>query len=102
MQSLFWSIVSLVIGAGCVLWLLWQWLKASDEPWILVLRWVITLVVMGFVFINAVRAHDEFSKIAALLIGCVGGIIMVLVWRQSFCDFVGNQFAGLYTGGNQK
>src|ERR1051326_7449956 len=102
MQNVLWSIICLIVGVGSVGWILWSWLIASDEPGILLIRWVVAVVVMGFVFINAARARDEFSKIAALLIGCVGGIVMVLVWRQRFCDWVGDMFAGLYSGGRQE
>src|SRR5579862_6458170 len=98
----FLSLWPLLIAVGCVLWVMWRWLKASDEPGILLVRWAVTVVVMGFVFVNAVRARDEFSKIAALLVGCVGGVVMVLVWRQKFCDYVGDMFASLYDGGNQQ
>ncbi len=99
---LVWNLIPLFVVLGFMGWLLWRWLKASDEPGQLLVRWAISAVVLGFVFVSAARARDEFSKIAAVLIGAVGGLVMTFVWRQKFCDFVGDQFASLYTGGNEQ
>src|SRR4051794_29901965 len=105
MQSkwhLFVNLIPIWIGLGLTGWGLWRWLKASDEPLILLVRWLITALVLGFVLRTAALAKDEFAKIVALLLACVGGLAMTLVWRQKFCDFVGDQFAALYTGGSQQ
>ena len=99
-----WTIGAAVSGAlslACIVWVMWRWLKASDEPGILILRWAVSVLVLGFVFKTAVQARDEFSKIVAVLVGAVGGLLMTIVWRQKFCDFVGDMFASLYTGGKQ-
>src|SRR5262245_44856391 len=101
-MKLLWNIVILLLATLSVGWVLWRWLKASDEPLVLILRWLISGLVMWFVLMNAARARDEFSKIAAVLIGAVGGLVMTFIWRQKFCDFVGDQFASFYTGGGQE
>ncbi|MFO1497560.1 MAG: hypothetical protein U1G07_04050 [Verrucomicrobiota bacterium] len=101
-MKLLWNLLPLLAVVALVCWGLWRWLKASDEPLMLVIRWMITAVVLGFVFTLAVRARDEISKIAAILVGAVGGLILTIVWRQTFCDFVGDQFASFYTGGKQE
>jgi tetratricopeptide (TPR) repeat protein len=103
-MSTHWTIgaaFSAALSLGCIVWVMWRWLKASDEPGILILRWLVSFVVLGFVFKTAVQAKDEFAKIVAVLVGAVGGLAMTLIWRQKFCDFVGDLFASLYTGGNQ-
>src|SRR4051812_41757874 len=100
-QLTFASLIPVLLTCACLLWLLWRWLKASDEPGILLLRLVATFLVLGFVLGTAARARDEFSKIAAILVGAVGGLILTFIWRQKFCDFFGDMFASLYTGGNE-
>ena len=100
--NLLWNLLPALLSFAFIGWVLWRWLKASDEPLALIVRWLVSVVVLGFVLITAARARDEFSKIAAVLVGAVGGVVMTLVWRQQFCDFVGDLFASLYTGGNQQ
>lgn len=100
--NLFVSISSSLIALVFVAWVLWRWIKNSDEPLVLVIRWAITAVVLGFVYNYAAHAHDGFSEIAGVLLGAVGGVIMILVWRGRFCDFVGDLIASFYTGGSQQ
>jgi tetratricopeptide (TPR) repeat protein len=97
--SILLPIILVLLSVG---WLLWLWLKASDEPGALVKRWLASVVVLGPLFWAAAHARDESSKIGVILLAAVGGIIMTLVWRQPFCDFVGDLFGGLYTGGSQQ
>src|SRR5689334_17963938 len=97
-----WMFLPALLSLLFVGWLLWRWLKSSTEPGALIVRWLISLVVLGFTLRFAVRARDEFGKIAAVLIAAVAGIAMTLVWRQQFCDWVGDLFAGIYTGGSQE
>jgi hypothetical protein len=94
------SVLSALIALACIGWVLWRWLRASDEPGILVIRWIITALVLGFVLTTAAQAKNGFDQIAAVLLGAVGGLVMIFTWRQKFCDFVGDLFASLYTGGN--
>lgn len=96
------AIVPILISVGFIAWVFWRWLRASDEPVLLIIRWVITAVVLGFLFSFAARAKDEISKIAAILLAALCGVIMTLVWRQKFCDWVAGHFTSLYTGGKQE
>jgi tetratricopeptide (TPR) repeat protein len=100
--NLFVSISASLIAVAFMAWLMWRWVKNSDEPLVLVIRWIITAVVLGFVYNYAAHAHDEFSMIAGVLLGAVGGVIMIFVWRERFCGFVGDQIASFYTGGSQQ
>jgi hypothetical protein len=100
--TFFWNLVPLLLAMAFTGWLLWQWLKRSDEPGALIGRWVITLVVVLPVILFAARARDEFSKIAAILVAAVAGVIMAIVWGTQMCEFVANRLGSLYTGGNQE
>jgi tetratricopeptide (TPR) repeat protein len=61
---------------------------------------MVSLVLGGIAVWNAVRAHDEFSKIFAVLVGAVCGLGFAILWRPSFCGWVAKQFTGLYDGGD--
>jgi tetratricopeptide (TPR) repeat protein len=99
--DLLWKLVPLLLAMVPVIWLLWNWLKRSDEPGVLIVRWIVSFVTMVGVLTIAARAHDEAAKIHALMIGLFGGLIMTFIWRQRFCDWVGDQITSLYTGGQR-
>lgn len=101
-MSLFWKLVPVLLSVALIGWVLWRWLKSSDEPLLLIVRWIVTALVLGFVFRMAAQAKDEFSRIAAILVAAVAGLIMVVVWRQKFCDWVADKITSLYTGGRQE
>jgi outer membrane protein assembly factor BamD (BamD/ComL family) len=95
-------LIPLFIALVFLAWGLWEWFKRSDEPGVLVVRWIITVVTMGGLLVVAARAQDGFAKIGAVLLGAVVGLVMVFVWGGRFTGFVGDWFASLYTGGNQE
>jgi outer membrane protein assembly factor BamD (BamD/ComL family) len=98
-----WHIKPLLLTLGLVGWVLWRWLKATDEPLDLIVRWLVSALIMGYVLRTAVRAGtDESARIVALLVGCVGGLIMAIIWRRKFCEFIGDLFGSLYTGGSRE
>jgi tetratricopeptide (TPR) repeat protein len=99
-QNWLWHATFALVSTACMAWMLWRWLKSSDEPGVLIVRWIASVIVIGIVFAFAARARDEMSKIAAVLVGAVGGLFMAIIWRQRFCEFVAGQISGLYTGGS--
>ncbi|MBM3836413.1 MAG: tetratricopeptide repeat protein [Verrucomicrobia bacterium] len=98
--ALIWNLVPLAVASAAVLWVLYRWLKKSDEPLALVGRWVVSLVLAAIALGVAVRTHDEFSKIFAVLVGAVCGLGFAILWGPSFCGWVAKQFTGLYDGGD--
>jgi tetratricopeptide (TPR) repeat protein len=97
---LFGSGIASLVTLAFMVWFLWRWLSNSDEPVILVIRWIITGIVLGFVFYYGAHARNEFALIEAVLLAAVGGVIMIFVWRERFCGFVADRFGSLYTGGS--
>jgi tetratricopeptide (TPR) repeat protein len=100
--SFFVKLIPLLLALASAGYLLWLWLRRSAEPMDLIGRWVITLVILLPVLGFAARAHDETMKIAAVLVGAFGGIILAVVWGPKMCEFVADALGSLYTGGNQQ
>lgn len=90
------TLIFLVLVAG---WVLYRWLKRSDEPIALLFRWLLTAVVGGALLYAAGRATDEFSKIAAVLGAGVAGIIFTVIWAPSFIATIVKPFTTMYDGG---
>lgn len=98
--ALIWNLLPLAVSAAAVLWVLYRWLKKSDEPVALVARWVVSVVLGAIAVGMAVRAQDEFSKIFAILVGAVCGLGFAALWGPSFCEWVAGRFTNLYDGGD--
>jgi tetratricopeptide (TPR) repeat protein len=95
------NLIPLLAVLGILGWLLWRWFKRSDDPIDLLVRWIVTALVAGFVLINALGARDELSQVVAVLVGAAGGLIIAIVWAPKFGEFFGRLFGTLYDGGRQ-
>jgi tetratricopeptide (TPR) repeat protein len=95
-----WHLVSLLISLSLLGWVLFHWLKKSDERGALIGRWIVTAVLVVVLGGIGFQAKDEISAIFAILSGAVGGLVLAILWVPSVCDFVAGQFASLYDGGD--
>lgn len=97
---LLWRLLPLIISLGLLGWVLFRWLKKSDEPGALIGRWVVTFVLVVVMLGIGARANDEISKVFAVLAGAFGGLALAILWVPSLCGFVANKFGSLYDGGD--
>jgi tetratricopeptide (TPR) repeat protein len=83
------------------MWFVWAWLKRSREPWMLIVRWVITAVVLGYVFLEANGLSKVQGRARAFMVihAMLGGLVLAILWSRSIGESVGNLFGGLYDGG---
>ena len=93
-----------VLGLLFIGWLFWRSLKRSYEPGALILKWVITAVVLFFIF---KRVMPDFGRggldaIVGLMEMLACGFVMTLTWRHSFIDLIANPLASLYDGGRDE
>jgi tetratricopeptide (TPR) repeat protein len=103
MASIFemvWRLLPLAFVLVVLGWGAWRWLQKSDEPGRLVGRWILTLGIGSALLAFGVRATDEFSQIAAVLLAAVCGIFFAIIWGPSFVGWVGGLFTSLYDGGS--
>jgi tetratricopeptide (TPR) repeat protein len=85
-----------------LLWFVWAWLRRSREPWMLIVRWVVTAVVLIYVFVqaNALSKVQGNARAFMVIYAMVGGLVLAILWARAIGDSVGNLFGGLYDGGN--
>lgn len=96
-----WKIFTNLVALAAVVWVLIRWLKRSEEsPATLITKWIATLLIGICLFAFAAGAHDEMTKIVAILVGAVCGLFLAILWVPSMCGFVAKQFTGLYDGGD--
>lgn len=81
-------------------WLLVRALKRSDAPAVLALKWVATVLILGWLAWAVEpwsKAPMVWSDVIAVLFG---GICLTVVWRESIANIVARPFTSLYDGGD--
>lgn len=94
----------LVIGfILSVSWILWRSLKRSDDPPQLIVKWLLTILGVGFllkVCVPMVAAGGMTGAFAGIPATAAGGLFLAIVWRQSIASIIAKPFASLYDGGD--
>jgi len=84
------STVTSLIGFAGLCWLLWQWLKRSDDPANLRFKLIVSLaVVIGEILFARLMIGDNVGK-AFLLAGSFGvcGLVLSIVWASQISSFL--------------
>jgi tetratricopeptide (TPR) repeat protein len=102
------EIVSGVLGGAFLMafigWVCFRTFKNSEDPPKLILKWIFSVAVVGFMFKVAVPefekgGHDAIHGLSWTLI-C--GLAMAITWRHSLIEIIVKPFASLYDGGNEE
>jgi len=100
------EILNWIVWIG--LWLLavgivvvWS-VKKAEDPARMVFKWVLTLLVFGFMFHilapTAPKHELTFSEVGMM---AFSGLVLAITWRQSIGALVARPFASLYDGGSE-
>jgi len=92
--------IYLILSSGAVA-LLWMWLKGSRDRGMLITRWALTAIVMGWTcwVARGLLKIQGPAAAFAVIIAAVGGIIMAIVWTPYIVDVVAGKIGSLYDGG---
>lgn len=98
--NIFWiSIVSIAF-----LWLFIRSVRRSDDRPKLILKWVLTGLVLLFVFkvvVPGFRGNDVSDMLDALMWILLCGGAFAVIWRNSVTDFFARPLANIFDGGNE-
>src|SRR6266508_2716411 len=86
----------LVVG-----WILFAWLKRSEDPARLVFKWILTLVLAAILFGTAASASGPFGKFLAVALGGIFGLVLAAVWVPNLINAIATPFTNLYVGGSE-
>ena len=97
------NIFSLIVILGLMVWIFIRALKPSTDPPVLILKWIVTAAALYFLFTVCM---PEFSKgggdaIFGLILTLLFGLVMAILWRDSFIDIFANGLGSLYDGGTE-
>jgi TolA-binding protein len=85
------------------LWFLWRTLKRSDDRPSLVLKWLLTALVLGFLLRGVMPVIAEGGYAAAFFgvpATAACGLVLAIIWGQNIAMIVAKPLASLYDGGD--
>lgn len=91
---------TIVVVVGVVGWWLYGRLRRADDPGLLVLKWVLTVIIGGWILWQIEAFSNttlNMSHVASMLFGA---IFLMLIWRHSIGALVAKPFSSLYDGGD--
>ena len=103
--------VELVVCAGLVGWVLWRWLKKSDDSGRLVSKWLISAVMIGVTWWIAGRRIAtsaggldlDYGTAFIVVIACAAcGVVLGITWGSNIAGFLGRPLTSLFDGGEQE
>jgi hypothetical protein len=99
------QIVLHVLGTACsaviIGWALWRWLKGSNDRFLLITRWVLTVVaILGIAAAGRLAGSGGLASVFAVFYALLCGLALAFIWGLPFVGWVGGLFGSLYDGGN--
>lgn len=97
------SLGSLALCLSLIGWVMWRCLKKSDDPARLIFKWVLSGMVLTWMFwkvIPMVARGGYEGAFMGIPLTAVGGLLMAIIWRRSIAGFVAKPFGDLYDGGD--
>ncbi len=103
LTSKIFTVFEILLSAGIIGWVLYRWLKKSDDPARLISKWAVTGVMGGITAWVAASKSGGGGYGAAFIIGITGaicGIVLGITWGSNIADLLGRPLGGLYDGGD--
>jgi outer membrane protein assembly factor BamD (BamD/ComL family) len=97
------SLGSLVVCVGLVGWVMFLCLKRSKDPGQLITKWLLSLLVLTWMFWKVIPMVARGGYEGAFLgipLTAVGGLLLAIIWRHSIAGWVAKPFGALYDGGD--
>src|SRR5690242_12436101 len=103
------TILELALCAGVVGWVLYRWLKKSDDPARLISKWVITAVMVSITWwVSAGKVAGsggglDYGTAFVVVIACaICGVVLAITWGSNIAEVLGKPLTGLFDGGDQE
>jgi tetratricopeptide (TPR) repeat protein len=103
------NVLELALCAGVVGWVMYRWLKKSDDPARLISKWVITAVMVSITWWVAARkiassgGGMDYGTAFVVVIACAAcGVVLGITWGSNIGEALGSPLASLFDGGDQE
>jgi tetratricopeptide (TPR) repeat protein len=81
-------------------WVFFRLLKRSDSPAALILKWLVTLFIFGWLAWVVEPWSDAPMVWADVIAVLFGGVCLTVIWREHIASIVAKPFTALYDGGD--
>src|SRR5215475_12333787 len=94
--------VILLVAIGLFAWLMARSLKRSEDPPRLIVKWVVSAIVIGFMLwkISPLAESGGSGSWMAVVMTLICGLILAVIWRHSMGEIIARPFEVLYNGGD--
>jgi tetratricopeptide (TPR) repeat protein len=92
--------ILLIIVIGLLGWAIVRALKRSEEPTLLLIKWILTALIVGFMAWWVKPMSGNPGDWSDIVMALVAGLILAIIWRHDIGDLIAKPFASLYDGGN--
>ncbi|HEV2392720.1 MAG TPA: hypothetical protein VG146_10205 [Verrucomicrobiae bacterium] len=97
------TVLTLVLFAGLLGWLVFVSIKTADDPARMVFKWVITIPIVAYMIwvVAPLVARGGYSgAFGGIPMAAICGLALAIIWRRSIAEIVANPLSHLYDGGN--
>jgi tetratricopeptide (TPR) repeat protein len=103
-QQLVFNIIWISIVSIAFIWLFIRSVRRSDNRLKLIIKWVLSGLVILFVFEEVVpgfQGDDVSDMLDALMMILLCGGVLAVIWRNSITESLAKPFANVFDGGNE-
>ena len=89
----------IVIGGG---YISFKTLQKSDDPFLLIFKWILTAVVVAFMilYVAPIVAKGGYGgAFVGIPLTAACGIVLAVIWQKNLANLVANPIGSLYDGG---
>ena len=87
---------------GLLVFLFWRGLRRSDEPVRLIVKWLVTFLIVGWVVYEARRAQGIDRLWVLILVALPSAVVMIFLWGRTIGGLVARPFENMFMGGNEE
>lgn len=98
-------ILTWILLVAIVIWLMVRAFKKSEEPAQLIIKWILSAIVLGFMFrvVAPMVAQGGYgAAFGGIPLAAVSGLALAILWRRSIAMIIAKPFGSLYDGGDQQ
>jgi len=104
------SIGSLLVVIALLGWVMWIWLKKSEDPARLIFKWVLSAFGLAGLIANGLYLRKAIDRggadYGAAFFGAICaaalGLYFAIIWRRELAGLIAKPFGSLYDGGNEE
>ena len=98
------SVTTMFVMIAGVGWILWHTLKKSEDPPKLIFKWILTLIIIGYMVRSVLPDVAQGGPVASagVLVSTVVGLALAIIWRHNIAMMIAKPFASLYDGGDDE